>query len=159
MSGEKFIATKELGKLAKWLRILGYDTVYYNKRGIADLIVEALRGGRILVGRSPALAKYKGIRMVLVKDDDVENQIEQVVSELQLAFEEKDLFQRCVECNTSLEDVEKEQIKEKVPEYVFQTQKFFKRCPKCDKIFWKGTHWDMVGEWLKKRGFKEKEVG
>jgi len=64
------------------------------------------------------------------------------------------LFYRCIECNTPLEDIAKEKIKTKVPEYVYQTQSTFKQCTNCRKIFWKGTHWDMVGGWLKGKGIK-----
>jgi uncharacterized protein with PIN domain len=150
----KFIVTQELGKLAKWLRILGYDCVYYDKKEIPDLIIQALRDKRILLARSPSLEKYKGIREVTIKSDHVEEQVEQVIRALGLVLDEGKLFQRCVECNSPLEDLPKEKAKEKVPDYVFQTQEQFKRCPKCDKIFWKGTHWDMVGKWLEQRGIK-----
>ena len=74
-----------------------------------------------------------------------------MLGELDLGLDEEKLFQRCVECNCPLEDAPKEETKGKVPEYVFQTQEVFKRCPSCKKIFWKGTHWDMVGKWLEKR--------
>ena len=84
----------------------------------------------------------------------MEEQVEQVIQELGLALNEENLFQRCVECNVALKDLPKEKAKEKVPEYVFQTQKAFKQCPQCKKIFWKGTHWDMVGKWLEKQGLK-----
>jgi uncharacterized protein with PIN domain len=151
----KFIVTQELGKLAKWLRILGYDCVYYKKKEVPDLIIQTLRDKRILLARSSALEKYKGIREVIIKSDHVEEQVEQVIREVGLVLDEEKLFQRCVECNSPLEDLPKEKAKEKVPDYVFQTQEQFKRCPKCDKIFWKGTHWDMVGKWLEQRGIKK----
>ena len=151
MEEKKFIVTQELGKLAKWLRILGYDCVYYDKKEVADLIINALRDHRILLARSPALEKYKGIQKVIVKSDHVEEQVEQLIGELGIAIDEDMLFRRCVECNCLLEDLPKEKTKEKVPDYVFETQEVFKKCPQCNKIFWKGTHWDMVGKWLEKR--------
>jgi uncharacterized protein with PIN domain len=150
MSGAKFIITEELGKLAKWLRILGYDSVYHDKKDTAGLVIQALRDERILITRSPALTKYKGIKAVVVKSDHAEEQVEQVIRELKLTVDEGLLFQRCVECNTPLESIMKEKVKGKVPEYVFETQGSFKRCPQCEKIFWKGTHWDMVKKWMEK---------
>ncbi|MGB2599172.1 MAG: Mut7-C RNAse domain-containing protein [Candidatus Omnitrophota bacterium] len=151
MKEAKFIATQELGKLAKWLRILGHDCVYYDKKETPGLIIRALRDRRILLTRSATLTKYKGIRVLVIKHDHVEEQVEQVVQELGFALDEEGIFQRCVECNTLLGDFARDEAKEKVPEYVFQTQERFKKCPTCDKIFWKGTHWDMVGKWLEER--------
>ncbi len=151
MQQQKFIVTQELGKLAKWLRILGYDCVYYDKKAVSELIVQVLRDRRVLLTRSETFTKYKGIQMLIIKHDHVEEQVEQAVQEMGLTLDEEGIFQRCVECNTPLEDIAKEEIKEKVPEYVFQTQEKFKKCPGCGKIFWKGTHWDMVGKWLGER--------
>jgi uncharacterized protein with PIN domain len=148
MRDQKFIVTRELGKLAKWLRILGYDSVYHDKKETSSLIIRALREERILLTRSPALEKYKGIRVVIVGHDLVEDQLEQVARELGLPVDDKEMFRRCVECNTLLELRAKEDVRDKVPEYVFNTQECFKICPRCGKIFWKGTHWDMVKEWL-----------
>lgn len=151
MQQQKFIVTQELGKLAKWLRILGYDCVYYDKKAVSELIVQVLRDRRVLLTRSETFTKYKGIQTLIIKHDHVEEQVEQAVQEMGLTLDEEGIFQRCVECNTPLEDIAKEEIKEKVPEYVFQTQEKFKKCPGCGKIFWKGTHWDMVGKWLGER--------
>jgi uncharacterized protein with PIN domain len=152
MKKRKFIVTKELGKLAKWLRILGYDSAYYRKKDVPGLIIKTLREERVLLTRSPGLSKYKGIRTVIIKHDHVEDQIEQVAGELELPLNEEEMFHICVECNAPLEDISKKNAEGRVPEYVFRTQEEFKQCPKCDKIFWKGTHWDMVSGWLGKKG-------
>ena len=151
MRDKKFIVTEELGKLAKWLRILGYDTVYHAKEDIPAIVVQALREGRIILTRSSTVANYKGVQAVVVKHDLVEDQMDQVMNKLGLSVEEASLFQICVECNMALEVIPKEDVKGKIPEYVYETQNEFKRCPQCDKIFWKGTHWDMVKKWLDKR--------
>ncbi len=155
MHKERFIVTKELGKLAKWLRILGYDSVYYDGKETAGLVIQALRDKRVLITRSSALTKYTGVQVVVVRSDHVEEQLEQVTRELGLLLDEELLFQRCVECNAPLEDISKKKVEGKVPEYVFETQERFKRCPQCDKVFWKGTHWDMVKKWLAKKRQKK----
>ncbi len=152
MKKKKFIVTKELGKLAKWLRILGYDSAYYQKKDAPGLIIKALREERVLLTRSPGLSRYKGVRTVIIKHDHVEDQIEQVTDELELPLKEEEVFRICVECNAPLEDISKKNAEGKVPEYVFRAQEEFKQCPKCDKIFWKGTHRDMVSGWLEKKG-------
>jgi uncharacterized protein with PIN domain len=140
-----FIVTEELGKLAKWLRVLGYDCVYHAGDRESDLVIQALRDRRVLLTRTERLRKYTGIKTVVIKHDHVEDQVEQVVLELGLPLDEDGFFQRCVECNEMLSGVEKSDIKGKVPEYVFDTQDGFKACPACKKVFWKGTHWDNVG--------------
>ena len=135
MPKKKFIATKELGKLAKWLRILGYDCEYSRKNEVALVVIEALREERVLLTRKTSFEKYKGIKTFLISSDHAEEQIEEVFKEFGLEVEEEELFTRCIDCNEKLEGIAKGKIKERVPEYVFKTQKFFKRCPKCDKIF------------------------
>jgi len=147
----RFIVTKEMGKLAKWLRILGYDSVYYDKSDTPGLIIRALREERILLTRSDGLTKYKGIKLVVIKHDHVEDQLDQTVEELGFQVEEKHVFTRCIECNAPLNGISKAKIEGKVPEYVLKTQEIFKICPECNKIFWKGTHWDMVKGWLEGR--------
>ncbi len=151
----RFIIAKELGKLAKWLRILGYDSVYHGRGDEAELVIQALREKRIILARSPDISRHKGIKAVIVKHDLVEDQLDQVVTEAGLAIEEEKFFTRCVECNTLLIDMAKEDAREKVPGYVFETHDSFKKCGECEKIYWKGSHWDMVGKWLGERGFKK----
>lgn len=150
MRDMRFIVTEELGKLAKWLRILGYDCVYYSKKDISGLIIQALREKRVLVTRSSAFTKFHGIRIIVSGSDFVEEQLDELTRELDLPLDDSGIFRICVECNTPLEDIKKEEVRDRVPEYVYNTQDLFKRCPVCDKIFWKGTHWGMVKEWLER---------
>ncbi|UCD54672.1 MAG: Mut7-C RNAse domain-containing protein [Candidatus Omnitrophota bacterium] len=145
----KFILTKELGRLARWLRILGYDAIYYDKDDRSRLVMTALRDKRVILTRSSRMSKFTGIRMLCITEDDVEKQLAQVVKELDLNIEEDKTFLRCVDCNESLAVIKKNEVKDKVPPYVFETQKEFKTCPVCNKIFWKGTHWQLVKEFLK----------
>jgi len=144
-----FIATEELGKLAKWLRVLGHDCDYYGKEDESELVIKVLRDGRVLLTRGSRFSKYHGIRVIVITSDHVEDQVEQLVKEAGLELAEHRLFQRCVECNVELVPVEKDAVKEKVPEYVFETNDDFKKCEKCGKIFWKGTHWDNVARKFK----------
>ena len=145
----KFILTKELGRLAKWLRILGYDTVYYNKDDKSKLVITSLRDRRVILTREAKMSRFTGVRIVHIKDDDIEKQLEQVVKELNLNIEEDKTFLRCVDCNEPLNNIKKKKVKDKVPPYVFKTQNEFKSCPACNKIFWKGTHWQLVKDFLK----------
>lgn len=145
----KFILTKELGRLARWLRILGYDTIYYDKDDKSRLIIISLRDRRVILTRDSKMSRFTGVRMFRITEDDVKKQLTQVVKELNLDIEEDKTFLRCVDCNEPLVDIKKNKVKDRVPPYVFKTQKEFKMCPACNKIFWKGTHWQLVKEFLK----------
>lgn len=145
----KFILTKELGRLARWLRILGYDTIYYDKDDKSRLIIISLRDRRVILTRDSKMSRFTGVRMFRITEDDIEKQLAQVAKGLDLDIEEDKTFLRCVDCNEPLVDIKKNKVKDRVPPYVFKTQKEFKMCPACNKIFWKGTHWQLVKEFLK----------
>ena len=146
----KFIVTKELGRLAHWLRILGYDAIYHESDDRSRLIIISLRERRIILTRSSGMSGYTGIRMLRISEDIVERQLEQVIKELDLEIDEDTTFTRCVDCNESLKDIAKDRVKERVPPYVFETQNEFKTCPVCNKVFWKGTHLELVRAFLKR---------
>jgi len=137
----KFILTKEVGRLCKWLRILGFDAEYFLEDNLATLIIKALKENRIIVTRKKKIDDLKVIR---VYANDVKEQLREVLTQLELKPDEDKMFTRCVICNKTLEKVEKEKIKEKVPLYVYQTQNEFYQCPSCRRIYWQGTHWGNV---------------
>lgn len=137
----KFILTKEVGRLCKWLRILGFDAEYFSEDNLATLIIKALKENRIIVTRKKKIDDLKVIR---VYANDVKEQLREVLKQLELKPDEDKMFTRCVICNKTLEKVEKEEIKEKVPLYVYQTQNEFYQCPSCRRIYWQGTHWGNV---------------
>jgi len=146
----KFIADEMLGKLAKWLRIIGYDTIYYTKKGDNGLIQQALIEDRVILTRDIMLAERKLARKcILIKSENFHDQLEQIVKELELDTKSK-LFTRCLVCNDRLINIEKESIKYQVPEYTYQTQTKFYKCPNCLKIYWAGTHKDGMLEIINK---------
>jgi len=144
----KFILTKELGRLSKWLRILGFDTVYYNQDKPSSLIIQALRDERIILTRNHHLPKARGIKIVLIKNEKIKEQVREVLKTLLIKPEPEKMFIRCILCNAELEDITKEKAKDRVPEYVFKTQENFITCPKCKRIYWQGTHWGNVQKTL-----------
>lgn len=144
----KFIITNELGRLAKWLRILGFDAVYLVSRNRSELIIDSLREERIILTRDRRMSQMSGVRLLRVEHDNVKDQLRQVLEELDIKLEDCDLFTRCVICNDELEDVEKGQIKDKVPEYVYNTQQDFVICPECGRVYWQGTHWGNIRKLL-----------
>ncbi len=137
----KFILTKEVGRLCKWLRILGFDAEYFSEDNLATLIIKALRENRVIVTRKKKIDDLKVIR---VYANDVKEQLREVLAQLRFKPDEDKMFTRCVICNKTLEKVEKEEVKEKVPLYVYQTQNEFYQCPSCRRIYWQGTHWGNV---------------
>lgn len=137
----KFIAAKELGRLAKWLRIMGYDVVYFDKGEKRELIIKSLREERIILTRDSRMSKYSGVRLIHINTDFVEEQIKQILTELNIKPEEEKLFSRCVICNEPLAGIEKKDVKDKVAPYVYETQEHFMKCQKCERIYWQGTHW------------------
>ncbi len=133
-----------LGKLAKKLRILGFDAEYYADIG-EDEILEKSKG-RILLTRDKILyrkALKRGLRAFYIKSDKWRSQLK-AVSNLFPIEENAKPFTRCSVCNTPLKDVEKEEVRGKVPEYVYMTHEQFKICPKCGKVYWKGSHMELI---------------
>lgn len=114
----------------------------------------ALAENRIILTRDTHILKRKlvtggQVKAVLIKSDKIEEQIKQVVSDLNLCLSNQP-FTICLECNVLLVPRSKEEVEEKVPPYVWQTQKEYVQCPRCRRIYWKGTHWEAMTRRLKK---------
>jgi len=146
----KFILTKELGRLAKWLRILGFDAQYFSEEKNSSLIILALRDNRIILTRNHRMPKVRGKVILYIRSEQIKVQLSQVFKELDLRPDERLMFSRCTLCNVRLTDAQKEDVKLRVPEYVFNTQDDFLVCPVCRRVYWQGTHWGNVVETLKK---------
>jgi uncharacterized protein with PIN domain len=131
-----------LGTLAKWLRILGFDTIYDSALDDNQLARLARSEGRVLLTRDQELARRRGIRSLLVAEQDLEGQIEQVLSDLGLTPDRT--FSRCPVCNGLLAPLDRETARGRVPAYISKTQKTFKQCPACQRIYWRGTHWQQM---------------
>ena len=144
----KFLVTKELGKLAKWLRILGFDTCYSISSQKSHIIISSLREGRIILTKNKRIGSRVGVCFVHIKDDFIKEQLQQIIRELKLVINKDKFFRRCVLCNKELKIIEKDKVEDKVPEYVYSTQEIFHECCVCKRIYWKGTHWGNVEEIL-----------
>jgi uncharacterized protein with PIN domain len=141
----KFLADNMLGRLAIWLRLLGYDTAYHHDATDAQLARIARVENRVLLTRDVELTRRRAVRAILIESEQVEEQLRQVFHTLNLTAREA--FSRCAECNSVLEEVSKESVRGQVPPYVFHTQERYRRCPRCARIYWRGTHWArMVGQ-------------
>jgi uncharacterized protein with PIN domain len=143
----KFIADIMVGKLAKYLRMAGYDVIYMNDASDDEIIKIARKTNRVVLTRDSLMLERKdfkngNIKYLHIKDVKLKNQLEQVKSELGLSLEPNLI--RCIECNRKLVKVKKEDIKNKVPPYVYKTQENFLYCKKCDKYYWRGTHYNNI---------------
>jgi uncharacterized protein len=136
----RFLADRMVGRLGKWLRIVGYDTAYLPHLSPQELLREGRRQGRALLTRDTRLLREKDAPpLIFIRDDHFREQLKQVMQECHLTPMTL-LFSRCSECNQMLEAVAKERIQDQVPEYVWQTQETFHRCPECHRIYWGATH-------------------
>lgn len=131
-----------LGRLATWLRLLGYDTAYQPDAADAQLARVARAEARILLTRDVELTRRRGLRCVLIESEQVEDQVRQVFRAFNLTA--RAAFSRCAECNHTLVDVSKESVRGAVPPYVFHTQERFRCCPQCARVYWRGTHWARI---------------
>ena len=149
----KFICDDNLGKLAKLLRTLGYDTLFEKDLDDHKLIRQSLEQNRVILTRDTKLARFKTAQnQLLIENDNPLEQLKQVTEYFELKPEKESFFSRCLLCNNMLETIEKEKAKDKIPPYVFKTQKDFVICKKCDKVFWKGTHIEKIQQKLKRIG-------
>jgi uncharacterized protein with PIN domain len=133
----RLLADGMLGRLARWLRVLGYDTVFAPDVDNSELLRRARAEERVLLTADHALARRKGARTLLVDAPDLDGQLRQVRQALGPPPGE---FTRCVACNGALQPVDKAALADQVPPYVLATQTQFRRCPECGRIYWPGTH-------------------
>lgn len=130
-----------LGTLAKWLRFMGYDTAYPGPLDDTELLALAQREGRVLLTRDKELAG-RSARALRVHSDDLEEQIREVASALDLKLIEP--LSRCSLCNTPLVAARLEEVGDLVPEGVRARHASFWQCPTCHRVYWQGSHWDKM---------------
>ena len=137
----KFLCDHMLGTLAKWLRFLGHDTAYPGAAEDTELKALVEAEGRTLLTRDRELSgRVAG--SVYVMSDDLDEQLLQVMGAFALPADLS--LTRCSLCNTTLDDVPKEDARGKVPEKVLEHQEKFWHCPTCGRFYWQGSHWDNM---------------
>ena len=135
-----FAVENTLGKLAKWLRILGFDTVFDSGAGGVDFF-RCASTDRVLLTRTASVKKQlRSERLLLVQSDDPRQQLLEVIRHLGIRPEDIRPFTRCLACNQVIESVEKRSIRDKVPDFVYDSHEHFRQCPRCRKVFWSGSH-------------------
>ena len=152
----KFLVDFNVGRLGRWLRIAGFDTLLV--QGIDDnrIVRLALDENRVLLSKDREIFKRRivasgKLKALLIKDDDVKVQLGQVLTVLGLTTQMRP-FSRCIECNEPIIYISKRDVEDIVPPYVFQTQEEYMQCPACRRIYWRGTHWQRMRDALREIG-------
>jgi len=147
----RFLVDENAARLARWLRLLGYDAVYQPGADDAELVERARAEGRVLVTRDRGIMARRPVasgeaRALLLDSDDTWRQLEQVVDALRdLETTPRPVpFTRCAACNGTLEVVSADEARPHVPPFVAATQRQFTHCPACGRYYWRGTHWQRV---------------
>lgn len=165
----RFLADRTVGKLARWLRILGYDTLYWPQLTPVGLLAEGRRQGRVILSRNIRILQGRRVSpssrsdetrrpwvkdapaCVFIRSDHFRQQLKQVVETLGLEVTSA-VLNRCVACNQVLQVVSKAEVEARVPAYVWSTQSAFRRCPGCGRIYWPASHRDHILAELERLG-------
>lgn len=147
----RFLADAMLGRLARWLRILGYDAEY--SAGEDDDLVRQARGeGRVLLTRDTRLLRRQPLPLHLfIQSDHLMEQLRQVIAALRLDPATPP-SRRCIRCNAVLEQRSKDEVLGRVPEFVWSRHSAFWGCPRCGRIYWAGTHRQRMEEAIRALG-------
>ena len=140
-TGPRFIADVMLGKLATWLRLLGCDVEYFREISDEDLVERASRSGRVILTRDVELTRRRKARgnCLLVREDGYREQLRQVVAQYSIDPYAR-ILTRCLRCNEPLQGIDRSVARGKVPPFVYETQREFRSCGGCGRIYWRGTH-------------------
>ena len=134
----RLLADGMLGRLAKWLRLLGYDTAYDKTASDPELAHRARAEGRVLLTRDRELSARRGLRTLLIQSEVLEEQVREVQDGL--GPPPHPPLSRCAVCNAVLEHLSPAEVADRVPPYVLSTQTEFRYCPGCGRVYWPGSH-------------------
>jgi len=135
-----FAVEKTMGRLAKWLRLMGFDTLLETDYP-AGVFAGHIGPGRVFLTRTRrALASHSASRTVFIHANGPMDQLAEVIHRTALRREDLRPFSRCLPCNEPIVAVAKEEIVRVVPDYVFESQGSFSRCPICGRVYWPGSH-------------------
>jgi uncharacterized protein with PIN domain len=138
----RFLVDAMLGSLAKWLRILGYDAHYSPSLDDHQLVRLARSEERSVLTRDTELVRRRGVRCLLIRSHVLREQLAQVVEAFDLNADSA--FTRCPVCNTLLEPASRHEAQGQVPPFVFRNHDRFSLCRKCNRFYWRGTHWSRM---------------
>ena len=138
----KYLCDQMLGTLAKWLRIYGFDTFYpEGSSDDSELLDISKKEDRVLITRDKNLiirARRENIKTIEVDSINIDDQIRTVISDE--IINSNNVLSRCILCNGLVDEIKKNDIEGKIPKNSFDSNDKFWYCKKCDKIYWKGSH-------------------
>lgn len=152
----RFVADAMLGRLAKWLRMMGYDVLFLGNADDIEVLRVSRGEGRLLLTRDRLLARRAGELGVLVESQRLEEQLRELAARGFISGPLEST--RCPVCNTLLEELPRAEARDKVPPYVYQTHREFYACPTCGRVYWPGTHWQNVRATWQSLGWREEEA-
>ena len=152
MEETRFIADAMLGKLSKWLRMIGFDTLYYRDSEDDMLVKLAIKENRQILTRKTSLKNRKDIkdRLFFIIDNNPLKQLQEVNEHYHIKIQPHKLLTLCLICNQRLKEIPAELARDKVPDFVANTETTFSICPYCKRVFWKGTHYEHMVKRIKK---------
>ena len=137
----KFIADTMLGSLARWLRTLGYDTLYFRGDDDQEMLDLADKEKRVILTRDTTFSRrLKDTPHLFITVNSPLEQLKEVAGAFNLKSDIGACFSRCLRCNGLLRYVKRNEVEDKVPEYIFCNHDEFKKCPDCGRIYWTGSH-------------------
>ena len=151
----RFVADAMLGRLAKWLRMMGYDVVYMRDASDFEVLRRARAESRLLLTRDTALAQRAGKQGVFIHGQSLKEQLRELSR--RGFIQGPRAVSRCPICNVPLRRISKEEARTRVPPFVYETQSEFYECPSCGRVYWAGTHWQNVQETWRELGWEEGE--
>ena len=144
-----FVCDMMVGRLARWLRIFGYDTLYDPEKPVRDWVPLLLEERRVLLTRNRQIAPELPPELYFwVEPNQPDAQIRQVIEAFELDVQSH-LFSRCLLCNVPVVPAEKAEVRDKIPPRVWQTHTEFWRCPHCGRVYWQGSHLKRVKEHIR----------
>ncbi len=150
----KFLLEDNLIRLAKWLRLLGYDAAVHSSTSLSSLISIANKEKRVFLTRSKKIFKLKQkFSRFLIKETLYINQLYELKNYIKI--DDEHLFSRCTHCNVYFSDIERSKIKDLIPKAVFEAFEDYKICRRCGKIYWQETHYHIMKLTLEKIFLKQ----
>jgi uncharacterized protein len=144
MQGHHFVADRMIGRLARMLRLLGYDTAYQPELKPAGLAELARREGRIILTRGNTRLRFPDATNVFsIRSEYPSEQLREVVAEF-LLDPKSGLWTRCTVCNGHISPVKKEEIQDLVKPAVYGLYSEFYRCEGCGRVYWRGSHTERI---------------
>lgn len=145
----KFVLDVHLGKLAKYLRLMGFDTYYHNKLRDREIVEISKNENRIILTRDKGVLKYNEVTHgYYLRADDPGEQIKEIIHRFDLKGKVA-LFTRCMECNGQIKKVSKQQIESELLEKTKKYYSEFYQCENCKRIYWKGSHYEKMMKFIK----------